>query len=1164
MTMLPPGGASMLLLRRHKRGRLAFAVPAAAMVLVGVAASTALPGPANAVATPPGLVSDPASLVNPMIGTGSGGATVGQIDTFPGASAPFGMLTFSPDTPSRPDGGGYNYGDNSIAGFSLTHLSGPGCAADGDFPILPTVGSVGTDPTSTTEPFNHTDEHAAPGQYQVTLDPGTSSAIGASLAATTRTGIGTFTYPSSAAANMLFKIGDAQSGNTAADIQIVGDDEVTGDEIAGHFCHSPGTYPVHFVAEFSRPFTTYGTWQVEPTGPNVFTQPTGSLNWEYRQMSSGGTTPTITPTTTTGGASAIAWTQSTAEANTRIQVNPPASLTQGDTYLASVTVQGTGDVFLDFYDGQANVDSQPVFLTSTPTTLTVAATIATGSTGLPAVQVRTARAGPVDLKASALSLQPESVVETTGSPGVSAHGTAVERVPAAANGRAAGPVLVAPAGTEAKGGQSRTQVPGATGLGAGAWVTFNTTQQASVTMKVAISYVSQADASQNLNTEDPGWSTQAVAAATYAEWNGYLDRIRIAGGTAAEQTEFYTALYHALLDPNVFSDDNGDYLGFDDKVHSLPAGQVQYANFSGWDIYRSDVPLLAVVAPVQTSQMMSSLLNDEAQGGWLPGWGFADDYAGVNNGDAADPILAEAYAFGARDFNAKAALDAMVKGATIVPTANELGQGFYDERDDLAAYEADGYVPNTQGSGSPSSFVDKGASETLEYSIDDFAISELATDLGDSSTAATFLKRSQDWTNIFNTATRYIEPRDASGQFPELDPLTFGWNGFGQSGFQEGNAAQYTWSVPQDLGGLIGAIGGDAAAVSRLDTFFQQFNAGPNVPYNWAGNEVSMGTPWVYDYAGAPSKTSQVVHELLTSVYSDSPGGEPGNDDLGAMSSWYVWASLGLYPETPGTTALALSAPIFPYAVIDVPGRPGVAISALGATTSSYIHGVSVNGRSSQRAWLPGTIFGVAGTSSAQPTHIAFSLSGTPSASWGSAAADAPPSYQDGALKFPPGRTPVTLVPTGPNLLATTPAGQPDWQGPVENGVGPVPGTITPGVTTPQSASAVEWQETDAAPDTWIWANPASDLTGGQTYQATITLQGTGDVYIDFFNGQEDLTTEAVQLTSTPVTLTLVDELPGDYSTALQVRTAGAGPVNLYASGASIRLLTPETNSYAS
>ena len=454
---------------------------------------------------------------------------------------------------------------------------------------------------------------------------------------------------------------------------------------------------MHFVAQFSRPFSSHGTWQTEPTGPNVFTQPTGDLDWGYHEVNSGGSTPAITPTTASSGASAISWQQTTAEANTWIQANPPA-LTQGDTYLASVTVQGTGDVFLDFYNGQQDVDSQPVNLSSTPTTLTIASTVPTGSIGAPVVQVRTATTGPVNLEASALSLQQESLVETPGSTGASTHTTPVQRTPAAANGTAAAaPALIAPRGVEAKGTQSRTQVASATGLQSGAWVTFDTTSQPTVTMKVAISYVSQADAWQNLRAEDPGWSTGAVAARTHAQWNQLLSSIKIGGGAPSEQQQFYTALYHALLDPNTFSDVNGDYLGFDDKVHSLSRGQVQYANYSGWDIYRDEVPLLAVIAPEQTSQMMSSLLNDQVQGGWLPKWGFANDYTDVMNGDAADPILAEAYAFGARDFNVKAALAAMIKGATVMPTASQLGQGWYDERPDLPAYESLGYVPEHPG-----------------------------------------------------------------------------------------------------------------------------------------------------------------------------------------------------------------------------------------------------------------------------------------------------------------------------------------------------------------------------------------------------------------------------------------------------------------------------------
>jgi putative alpha-1,2-mannosidase len=1107
------------------------------------------------------------------------------------------MLSFSPDTPSRPDGGGYDYADSSIMGFSLTHMSGPGCSAYGDFPVLPTVGALGADPVNTTEPFEHSQEQAAPGSYSVTLNPSTSSAIQADLAATTRTGIGTFTYPGTAAANMLFKLGDAQSGNVAADVQVVGNDEVTGDETAGQFCGSAGTYPVHFVAKFSRPFSSYGTWQTEPTGPDVFTEPTGSLPWSYHAVNSGGSTPAIAPATTPAGASAISWQQATALANTWIQATPSA-LTQGDTYEASVTLQGSGDVYLDFYNGQVDVDSQPVQLTSTPVTLTIASTVPAGA-GAEQLQVRTAATGSVDLLASAVSLRQESLVETPGSTQVSSRGPAVARVPAGPDGRSVGGPLVAPRGLEAKGDQSRTQVATATGLQSGAWVTFGTTALRTVTMKVAISYVSQDDAWQNLRAEDPGWSVPGVASGTYAEWDRLLSRIRIGGGTPAEQAEFYTALYHALLEPSTFSDVNGDYLGFDDQVHHLGPGQVQYANFSGWDIYRSEIPLLAAVAPQQTSQMMTSLLNDQAQGGWLPKWGFADDYTDVMNGDAADPMLADAYAFGARDFDAQAALAAMVKGATVVPTASQLGQGWYDERPQLSDYESLGYVPNTtQSSLSP---VDNGASETLEYATADFGIAQLAKALGQASTYQTFLQRSQDWTNIFNVDTGYIEPRDGAGQFPELGPTVAGLSSFGQSGFQEGNAAQYTWAIPQDLHGLITAIGGDAAVQQRLDTFFQQLNAGPNAPYEWAGNEPSLGTPWVYDYAGAPYKTEQVVHDLLTSVYSDTPGGEPGNDDLGAMSSWYVWASLGMYPETPGAPVLVLGAPVFPVAQFNVPGRPPVTVTAPGASTSSYVQGVSVDGRPTPDAWLPASLLdglgsqpAVSGSQPAGPgsqpagpgsqpagpgsqpagpgsqpagpgseaggTRVSFTLSAAADTSWASAPADAPPSYQAGPLEFPAGRQPVVLVPTGPNLFGSTPTGQLDWQGPVENGVGSIPGTITPTVT-PQGASAVEWTEPNTDPNSWIWVDPTTELTGDNYYQVSITVQGTGDVYLDFWTGQQDLTSEPVQLTSTPQTFTMQAEVPATADTHLQVRTASAGPVDLYASAASIQLLTAQASS---
>ncbi|SEO90691.1 GH92 family glycosyl hydrolase [Actinacidiphila rubida] len=1147
---------------QHRRLKALVVAVAAAGTLATGGAGTAAAGPlplAASHAVDP-LVGDPAALVDPLIGTGSGGATVGQVDSYPGATAPFGMVSFSPDTPSRPDGGGYNYDDSSTTGFALTHMSGPGCGAYGDFPVLPTVGPLGADPAATTSAFQHAHEHAAPGSYGVTLDPGTPAAVQADLAATERTGIGRFTYPATTAANLLFKMGQAQSGNQSANIQVVGDRTVTGTETAGQFCGSPGTYPVHFVATFSQPFSSYGTWHTAPAGPNVFTQPTGDLSWSYHEVASGGTAAAVGPATAPDGSSAVSWKQSNALANTWIQATP-AGLTQGAGYQASVTLQGTGNVYLNFYNGRQDVGGTPVNLTSTPVTLTVDTTIPTGSIGAPQFQVRTAGTGPVDLLASAASIRQDEVVKSPGTSKASTRGPGSGRVPAGPDGKPAGAgtgTPVAPRGVEAKGAQSRTQVAGTDGLGSGAWVSFDTTSRQQVTMKVALSYVSQDNAAANLAQEDPGWSVDAVAGRTYAQWKSMLSRIRIGGGTAAQRQEFYTALYHTMLEPTIFSDANGDYLGFDDKVHRTAHGAVQYANFSGWDVYRSEIPLLAVIAPEQTGQMMTSLLNDQAQGGWLPKWGFANDYTDVMNGDAADPMLAEAYAMGARDFDARAALDAMVKGATQVPASPaEMGQGWYVERPQLAPYQSLGYVPNTtQSSLSPT---DNGASETIEYATADFGIAQLAKSLGQDATYRTFLQRSQNWTNIFNTATGYIQPRDGDGQFPQFDPTTDGMGAFGQSGFQEGNAAQYTWSIPQNIQGLITAMGGDQAAVERLDTYFQQLNAGPNQPYEWAGNEPAFGTPWIYSYAGAPYKSEEIVHRLLTSVYADTPGGEPGNDDLGAMSSWFVWCSLGLYPATPGTPVLALGAPIFSQAEFDLPGGHRLQLSAPGASTTTYVHGVTVNGRAWSRGWLPASLLTGSDAPAGRPatTRLAFTLTPTADTSWASAAADAPPSYPAGPLEFPPGRKPVILAPTGPNLLGDTPTGQLGWQGPVQNGVGSVPGTVA-AATTPAGASAVRWTQSSAASNTWIWVDPASQLPSGQSYQASVTLQGTGSVYLDFWNGQQDLSSQTVQLTDTPQTLTIQGAVPAAADTHLQVRTADTGPVDLYASAATVRLLTPQ------
>lgn len=532
-----------------------------------------------------------------------------------------------------------------------------------------------------------------------------------------------------------------------------------------------------------------------------------------------------------------------------------------------------------------------------------------------------------------------------------------------------------------QGGTVSNGVSSATGDNVGGWVEFDTTGGPVVGAKVAISYVSVDGAMKNLAAASSDFAT--VQGQAYAQWNSMLQKIQVAGGTSSDLTTFYTALYHALLCPTTFSDVDGSYKGFDNKVHQTAPGHVQYANFSGWDIYRCQVPLLALLAPDETSDMMQSLVNDADQGGWLPKWPVANIYTGSMGGDSGDPIIAGAYAFGARDFDTESALRYMIKGAT--DTTSPLGQGWYYPRGLQATmagvidYLKNGYMPvgSTTSAG--------GSALTLEFAVDDFAIAQFARQLGDRATHDAFMRRAQNWQNIFDPSTGYIQPRGLNGAFlPSADPAAT------QNGFSEGNAAQYTWMIPQNLAGLFTALGGTDAAIARLDDFFTQLNAGSGAPHMWTGNEPCLGAPWVYNYAGAPWKTQRVVREIMTHLYLPQPGGEPGNDDLGALSSWYVWAAIGLYPATPGTSELTLGAPLFPQITISLAGGRQLRINAPGAGPEApYVTGLTFNGARWGKAWLPAAVVHAGGT-------LAFTLSAAPDPSWGSGHGAAPASYSQG------------------------------------------------------------------------------------------------------------------------------------------------------------------------
>jgi predicted alpha-1,2-mannosidase len=519
----------------------------------------------------------------------------------------------------------------------------------------------------------------------------------------------------------------------------------------------------------------------------------------------------------------------------------------------------------------------------------------------------------------------------------------------------------------------------------GAYVTFDTRQDPTVDAKVAISYVSTDAAEANMRAEIAGWDLATVRDAAYANWNRQLSRIQVGGGTADQRTTFYSALYRSLLYPTTFSDVDGRYPGFDGQIHTLAPGQrAQYANFSAWDTYRSLAALQGLVYPEIGSDLAQSLVNDASQGGWLPKWPMANSDTGVMDGDNAVPLIASLYAFGARNFDVATALRYMVKGATTPPPADAP----YPERQGVADYQRLGYVPNDRAE---FGHVHLGASQTLEYSIDDFAISRLAAATGDGQLASTFAARAQNWQNVFDPSTGYLRPKDSRGAFPSGPGFVAPPAGqFGQDGFDEGNAAQYNYLVPQNMRGLVDAMGGDAAVGDRADQFFQQLNAGPNAPYQWSGNEIDFATPWLYDYVGQPWKTQAVVRRIETELFSATPNGEPGNDDLGAQSSWYVWAAIGLYPVTPGTTDLAVHSPLFSSVRLHLPSGHDVSMDAPAAATDRpYISHLTLDDANWDRAYLPSRAL-------ERGAHLAFTLSNSPDTSWATDRQGAPPSYQQG------------------------------------------------------------------------------------------------------------------------------------------------------------------------
>jgi predicted alpha-1,2-mannosidase len=717
-------------------------------------------------------VPNPAALVDTRTWTTGGG------NTFPGADVPFGMVQWSPDTsPNRSAGGGYTFGDPSLIGYSLTHISGPGCGAAGDIPMLPMTGPVPNVPNSATTAFSNDGEVAQAGYYSAQSNQ--PNTITSEFTATAHSSMGRFTYPATTQAGFLIKLRDSQNGQFASSTaQVVNGDEVTGSETSGHFCGEGSNdgqqqeYTVHFDIVFDRPFT--------------------------------------------------------------------------------------------------------------------------------ASQI----------------------------------------------------------------------VPRSDGTPSAVYLTFDTTANPVVQAKLGISYVSDANAALNRQTDNPGWSFDGTKTAAQSAWNALLGRIQVAGGTVAQTQQFYSNLYKTLIQPNITSDVNGQYMGADMTTHTLAAGQHdQYGVFSGWDTFHSLAELQAILDPAAASDQAQSLVNYYSQDQVLQQWGYLNLNNYVMVGDPAQSIIADYYAFGARSFDTATALKDMLAQATSVNDvrpgeALEAQYGYLPEDGRYGCCNPHGYVPTL-----------------LEYDSEDLALSHFAAALGDSKDQAMLEARANNWQNVFDLSNDLLVGRNSDGSFvPGINPTS-------TTRYVEGTAYEYLWNVPNNYPALFALLGGKNQVVPALEEFLSQPDASGT--HALLTNEFGFGEQYALDYAGDPAGTQAAVNNIRNNMYRPGPSGLDDNDDLGANSSAFVWEMLGMYPENSGIANLVFNSPGFPSATISLPNGNTIAINAPGASPSQYyVSSLKINGSPYNKLYVPWSTLSAGAT-------MNWTLTASPT-TWANAAAAAPPAFTAG------------------------------------------------------------------------------------------------------------------------------------------------------------------------
>ncbi|HEY0042822.1 MAG TPA: GH92 family glycosyl hydrolase [Flavisolibacter sp.] len=498
-----------------------------------------------------------------------------------------------------------------------------------------------------------------------------------------------------------------------------------------------------------------------------------------------------------------------------------------------------------------------------------------------------------------------------------------------------------------------------------AFIRFNLGTNKMIKARVGISGVSADGAAMNLDAEMKHWDLERVRKEAQAEWNKELSKIDVRGGTADQQSVFYTALYHTMLAPNIYTDVDGSYRGTDGKTHTAH-GFVNYSVFSLWDTYRAFHPLMAIINRKRTKDWIATFLAQYKFGGMLPVWELSGNETFCMIGYHSVPVIWDAYQKGIRGFDTSLVLKAMLSYAE----SNRYG---------LDHYRNHGYIPNDKEHES--------VSKTLEYAYDDWCIAQYARAVGNDTVYRKYIERAQYYKNVFDPATKKMRGKVGAMWHQPFDPREI--NNF----YTEGNSWQYSFAVPQDITGMINLYGGRTGFLKYLNELFtttsqttgrDQADVTGLIGQYAHGNEPSHHMAYLYNYVAQPEKTQELIHKICNEFYKNTPDGLIGNEDCGQMSAWYIFSSMGFYPVTPGSGEYAIGTPLFDEVTINLEnGKKFIVKAARNRKSDYYVKSAALNGKPYKKSFLKHADLANGG-------FFSFSLEGKPSAAWGRRDEDIP------------------------------------------------------------------------------------------------------------------------------------------------------------------------------